>query len=482
MPRTGVLSERGMQNSAQSVAIEYIGDDVGPFRAPAKVVVEGTSQPRMMDINANVMEQTVDFVLPDGGGIISMVDFGSIFCGQTKTVKALLVNNGPQLATFALRTGMPSDGTPDGEGDDDALAPRDEWERIEANRNSKSVMVVRPSNGVIQPFSKIAVEFTFQPPATPLPQKGFTSEFAQEQQDDIEEVLMNTKIVVKQTGQELSIPLKGQAVRLNVVALYKGRACHEFNFGAICVNEHGDVMFSLKNQNTELPVNFSFDRVANFRVRPSSGCLLPLQAADVYVTFAPAQLGDHNGVVLANIHGLKDIPIKVMGYAPAIGQKKMLTGGIDKTDVDFAPKLNFVELDDNDQPINELSRYGNATDGVDGGASSVAFLDRHNQALEYSQSVEDVRRHFEHKESWNQYLKNTRVVREQVTIKRTREENPVDIGLVPGHGLKGPVPPLDRDAIDEDLWLNKPLGAPPQSAEPVFDDTILLKKKFKAAP
>ena len=52
--------------------------------------------------------------------------------------------------------------------------------RIEANRNSKSVMVVRPSNGVIQPFSKIAVEFTFQPPATPLPQKGFTSEFAQE--------------------------------------------------------------------------------------------------------------------------------------------------------------------------------------------------------------------------------------------------------------------------------------------------------------
>ena len=79
-------------------------------------------------------------------------------------------------------------------------------------------------------------------------------------------------------------------------------------------------------------------------------------------------------------------------------------------------------------------------------------------------------------------MTNTRQVRQQVTIKRTREENPVDIGLIPGHGLKDPLPPLNRDAIDEDLWLNKPLGAPPQSAEPIFDDNRLVKMKFKPAP
>ena len=48
-------------------------------------------------------------------------------------------------------------------------APRDEWERVEANRLSKAPMVVRPANGVIQPFSKVEVEFTFQPPETPVP-------------------------------------------------------------------------------------------------------------------------------------------------------------------------------------------------------------------------------------------------------------------------------------------------------------------------
>ena len=203
---------------------------------------------------------------------------------------------------------------------------------------------------------------------------------------------MSTKVVVKQTGQELSIPLKGQAVRLSVKASH-----NEFNFGAIPVNEHGDLMFSLKNQNTELPVNFSFDRIANFRVRPSSGCLLPLQAADVYVTYAPSQLGKHEGVILVNIHDLSSIPIKVMGHAPSLGAKKALTGGIDKTDVDFAPKLNFVELDDNGQPIDELSRFGGTGSRGVAGGSSVAFLDRHAGALEYSRSVEDVRRAFEHK-------------------------------------------------------------------------------------
>eukprot|EP01049_Picozoa_sp_SAG25_P000345 SAG25_NODE_11_length_28117_cov_24.264901_6_plen_2767_part_00 len=474
-PRSGVLSEQSLQNSAQCLSVEFIGDDVGPFRAPAQVIVEGNDQPRMMDINANVMEQTVDFVLPDGGGIINTVDFGSIFCGQAKTVNALLVNNGPQLATFALRTASQSDGTPDGEGSDDPLAPRDEWERMEANRNSTEVMVVRPSNGVIQPFSKVAVKFTFQPPSTPAPQKGFNATLADEADDDVTEVMMNTKVIVKQTGQELSIPLKGRAVRLNVVASH-----NEFNFGAVPVNEHGDLMFSLKNENTELPVNFAFNRVANFRLRPASGCLLPLQATDVYVTFAPAQLGEHEGAVMVNIHdGLKELPIKVKGYAPSIGQKKRLIGGIDKTDVDFAPKLNFVELDENGQPISELNRF---TAGTVGEGSSVAFLSRHDQALEYSQSVEDVRRHFEHKQSWNQYLSNTRLVREQVTIKRAKEEKAVDIGLVPGHGLRGPVPALPRDAMDEELWLNKPLGAPPVSPQIIFDEDRLIKKKFKPAP
>ena len=53
----GVLSERGQLGSTQGTQIEFIGDDAGPFRAPARVMIAGDPHPRLMDINANVMEQ-----------------------------------------------------------------------------------------------------------------------------------------------------------------------------------------------------------------------------------------------------------------------------------------------------------------------------------------------------------------------------------------------------------------------------------------
>ena len=160
---------------------------------------------------------------------------------------------------------------------------------------------------------------------------------------DVQPIVMSTRINVKQTGQELVIPLAGRAVQLQVTPSQS-----HFNFGAIKVNERGDLMLSLKNENTELPADFCFDRVANFQVSPSKGRLLPLQAADIYVTFMPMQLGKHRGTFNLKLHGgLRTLQIHVMGHAPGIGRKQKRVGGIDKTPEDFKPTLNFVELDEN---------------------------------------------------------------------------------------------------------------------------------------
>ena len=34
----------------------------------ARVIIANNDQPRLLDINANVMEQTIDVVMPAGGG------------------------------------------------------------------------------------------------------------------------------------------------------------------------------------------------------------------------------------------------------------------------------------------------------------------------------------------------------------------------------------------------------------------------------
>jgi hypothetical protein len=43
------------------------------------------------------------------------------------------------------------------------------------------------------------------------------------------------------------------------------------------------------------------------------------------------------------------------------------------------------------------------------------------------------------------------------------------------------VPPLPRDALDEPLWLKKPLGEPPSSAPPVFNEVSVPPRSLVPA-
>jgi len=43
----------------------------------------------------------LELVLEDGGGLLPSVDFGPLFYGQRRVVRALLVNNGPQPLAYS---------------------------------------------------------------------------------------------------------------------------------------------------------------------------------------------------------------------------------------------------------------------------------------------------------------------------------------------------------------------------------------------
>jgi hypothetical protein len=61
---------------------------------------------RIVDVTCEVVLQTVSLhVTGMGDPVKDLVDFGSLFYGQRQTVKAMLVNNGPQPVTYRLMTG-----------------------------------------------------------------------------------------------------------------------------------------------------------------------------------------------------------------------------------------------------------------------------------------------------------------------------------------------------------------------------------------
>ena len=69
------------------------------------------------------------------------------------------------------------------------------------------------------------------------------------------------------------------------------------NFGRCPVGERKDVVLTLKNTHAQLPVNFSIPQTPNYRCEPAKGTLLPLQNAQIIVSFIPKQLGTFNQTI-----------------------------------------------------------------------------------------------------------------------------------------------------------------------------------------
>ena len=65
-----------------------------------KVELSGGQPSRVIDINANVVEQKLELSFPNGGGEEDKVPFGTIYYGMKKQVKAVLTNNGPHTTQF----------------------------------------------------------------------------------------------------------------------------------------------------------------------------------------------------------------------------------------------------------------------------------------------------------------------------------------------------------------------------------------------
>ena len=76
---------------SERVKIDFHGTEVGAFRAIAKVHMIGQPD-RVLDINAMLVEQRLEFVLPEGGGQVSNLPFGTLYFGQARDIHTLLEN------------------------------------------------------------------------------------------------------------------------------------------------------------------------------------------------------------------------------------------------------------------------------------------------------------------------------------------------------------------------------------------------------
>ena len=86
----GVGGELFPRTSSMKIKIEFHGQDLGAFRGLAKVKLNGQPD-RVLDINAMLVEQRLELVLPEGGGQVATLPFGTLHFGMEHTFTTLLV-------------------------------------------------------------------------------------------------------------------------------------------------------------------------------------------------------------------------------------------------------------------------------------------------------------------------------------------------------------------------------------------------------
>ena len=315
---------------------------------------EGKKSLGFIEIVASSVVQQMSIVFQEGGGPHTDINFGLLYYGQNKECNAFLVNNGPKEMLFKFNF-YPNKSRKDFneyfEDEDFASTPEETGIAI-----TQRVLSAEPENGMIKPYSQIPIKFlcntklkkkekgwrvTLSPEYDIVNKKSINNlrdklsipeHFQSLAAIKFEEENINI-LSIKEKGEDFCKPV---SVFMEVKAISPDITIDktELNFSECYVKEKKLIKLLITNKNSELPVDFNFNKITNFKIEPSYGKIKPsigeeLGQVLVNVYFQPENIGKFNDVlILKYINNMYEIPIKIFAVC--------------KTDVKLN-KLNYLK-------------------------------------------------------------------------------------------------------------------------------------------
>eukprot|EP00002_Diphylleia_rotans_P030530 TRINITY_DN6284_c0_g1_i1.p1 TRINITY_DN6284_c0_g1~~TRINITY_DN6284_c0_g1_i1.p1 ORF type:complete len:2909 (+),score=517.05 TRINITY_DN6284_c0_g1_i1:178-8904(+) len=491
VPRTGTLQPAGKAGSKDTVKLEFTPVSLGIIRGLVHLEQMNQSCPRSFEVTASVVEQNLELIFSEGGGSLDNIHFGSLYYGQERTISCFLVNNSPQVASFAIS--IQEDAQTDRSRSSIELQSSIADEEVKERKSREkyhTTFFVHPAEGTIQPFSRLPLTIKFTPHA-PEMNKGFQS-MMKGVSNDSRFFSSIMAIEVVETGQKIESAISGKGFKAKV-------SCNErtFRFGECPLYDHLDIMFTLKNESDELPVDFVMSRIANFHMRPSQGRLLPLQSQNIIISFVPNQFGNFQSSIHISVcKGILGLPIHVEGVCSSMPEKRRhLVGGPNKVAEDFIPKLKMVESKEYTKPSSPLESKKRIE------IWEQAEVSYNIASTTYALTFEQLKEKKKHEGKYNAFIRDNkgRVHDEEGGEFNTGKAylDNVDIGISPGSGLLSPSPSLPK--LADPLYLEHPYSKgnaadidgqtgqrtvikKSKAAYAHHDENVLVKKKFKPQP
>lgn len=482
-------SGRLRPGESQKVKVELSVEQPASVHESLEVKMEGLSSlvpsSRAIEVQGTVQDQALQLYLD--GNIVESLDFGSLYHGQAKEIRAMLANNGPTACSFCAQVMEDGGGT--------VLRGTLASSPAETVAKSEQPLTVTPFTGQVPGFGKIPLTFRFSP-AVYVEEKGFICN--RKPEDQVKMYEYSGKIESEELSLTLPIQLIGKAV---LPALQVSPDM--LQFGHCKVNHRRDIVLRITNKQKMMPLDFEIPRVPHMSVNPAKGRLAPQQIENVTVSFTPKALGKFNqDLVIKYCNNMYSHVMRCYGEAPVIGEKAIPVKGLERTGRDFDPEHVFVNQESlalappktrNLQSLTKIMKTDLSRNETSSAALDSIMLDLPEPTM-HSLSPSAMQAHVRNKQRYNAHLKQSRVQRKILEKRGGQPPVEVDIffdddvnrGMQPGSGLKSPRYSVDeikpeklalQRALDDDSGAR---GVTGQTYK--HEEGKLIKKKFKAGP
>jgi hypothetical protein len=461
--------------------------DTGIFRDFVRFLDTSTSEEFCIEIVAQIIQAELLVLSSDKKGVLENANFGDIFFGDNRTMTALLVNSGPHSLSYSIRF----------EDEEDNTQTENSAEKVKS-------LSISPVDGVVKPFSEIALTATFCP-SFENPAKGFKAAFMK----DLSKPLFQRRVAFIEcldSSQNITLGLEGTAILPSVSVIPS-----LLRFGECPVSDRRDILLTVSN-NCLLPVDFLFPTLANFKFYPTKGKILSGENISVVASFLPSQLGDFKTSGKVTIqNGLQLLELKLVGEAFLTDLKKTVIGGVEKLPKDFAVEHKFVNPEEEaaarlEKNVGKSTALGSSGKILE---PSAPFLNPSSESDEIYGTVKqtkldkDPKEDFklqmqqfykDHNSHYNRYLQDSALRRELDNTVRKRTKllkrgavdfsDPFGVNLGMERGLLEPV--LRIPQAVEGLVLSGSLSGADSTSSgksklPV-DENRLIQKKYPSEP
>ncbi|XP_030010449.1 cilia- and flagella-associated protein 47-like [Sphaeramia orbicularis] len=244
-------------------------------------------------IRAHVVAQPLE-IFDLQGSPLSSLWFGPVYFGTSRVENIVLRNNSPQPCDWVCVFQEAAAGTEVGtnlqNSTDATLVDRIEM-CSSASEHVSQVLVCVPKQGRLGPCDKTTVALRFSPVSHSAHEEK-PHVYSTRRQDYclflLFESVGSKHGFTHHTGNSsVELAVTGSGLPVSLVP----SPSHRFDFHTCMAGQRVDLLCVLQNFCPQLPINFSFRKVAHFSTEPSTGTIAPGQCQDVVLSFKARQQG-----------------------------------------------------------------------------------------------------------------------------------------------------------------------------------------------